>query len=195
MGDENAVEAEVTGGDDKADSAAPADETEPIEATLGELLTEREETLAVAESLTGGLVGSRVTDVPGASAYFDRGFVTYAYDAKRELLGVSRESFDADGAVSAPVAAEMAAGARDRADTTWAVATTGIAGPGGGSEAKPVGLVYVGVAYAAPWGTEESFVETERVVLEGDRTAVKYGATDAALDALVRAIRATRASE
>ena len=167
------------------------DGSEPIEATLGALLTDREETLAVAESLTGGLVGSRVTDVPGASAYFDRGFVTYAYDAKRELLGVSRESLDAEGAVSAPVAAEMAAGARDRADTTWAVATTGIAGPGGGSETKPVGLVYVGVAYAAPWGTGESFVETDRIVVDGDREAVKRGAVDAALDALVRVIRAT----
>jgi nicotinamide-nucleotide amidase len=165
------------------------DTDEPIEATLGALLTEREETLAVAESLTGGLVGSQVTDVPGASAYFDRGFVTYAYDAKREVLGVSREALDAEGAVSAPVAEQMAAGARDRANTTWAVATTGVAGPGGGTEAKPVGLTYVGVAYAAPWGTQESFVRTERVVLDGDRAAVKRGAADTALDALVRTIR------
>ena len=175
--------------DERADAVADPEEADHIEGTLGELLTDRGETLAVAESLTGGLVGSRVTDVPGSSAYFDRGFVTYAYDAKRELLGVSRESLDAEGAVSAPVAAEMAAGARDRADTTWAVATTGIAGPGGGSEEKPVGLVYVGVAYAAPWGTEASFVETERLVIDGDRIAVKRGAVEAALDALVRTIR------
>ena len=175
--------------DERADAVADPEEADHVEATLGELLTGRGETLAVAESLTGGLVGSRVTDVPGSSAYFDRGFVTYAYDAKRELLGVSRESLDAEGAVSAPVAAEMAAGARDRADTTWAVATTGIAGPGGGSEEKPVGLVYVGVAYAAPWGTEASFVETERLVIDGDRIAVKRGAVEAALDALVRTIR------
>ena len=185
----------TTGGNKRADSTTTTDETEPNEAALGnevalgKLLTDREETLAVAESLTGGLVGSRVTDVPGASAYFDRGFVTYAYDAKRELLGVSRESLDSEGAVSAPVVAEMAAGARDRADTTWAVATTGIAGPKGGTETKPVGLVYVGVAYAAPWGTEESFVETERVVLDGDRTTVKRGAVDTALDVLVETIR------
>lgn len=175
--------------DERADAVADPEKTGHVEGTLGELLTDRGETLAVAESLTGGLVGSRVTDVPGSSAYFDRGFVTYAYDAKRELLGVSRESLDAEGAVSAPVAAEMAAGARDRADTTWAVATTGIAGPGGGSEEKPVGLVYVGVAYAAPWGTEASFVETERVVIDGDRIAVKRGAVEAALNALVRTIR------
>ena len=165
------------------------DETESTAAVLGDLLTDRDESLAVAESLTGGLVGSRVTDVPGASAYFDRGFVTYAYDAKREVLGVSRESLDAEGAVSAEVAEEMAAGARDHADTTWAVATTGTAGPSGGTPEKPVGLVYVGVAYAAPWGTESSFVRSERVVLDGDRDAVKRGAVDAALDALVRTIR------
>ncbi|OYR38387.1 damage-inducible protein CinA [Halorubrum sp. Ib24] len=165
------------------------DETESTAEVLGELLTDRGESLAVAESLTGGLVGSRVTDVPGASAYFDRGFVTYAYDAKREVLGVSRESLDAEGAVSAAVAEEMAAGARDHANTTWAVATTGIAGPDGGTAEKPVGLVYVGVAYAAPWGTEASFVRSERVALDGDRDAVKRAAVDAALDALLRAVR------
>jgi len=178
-----------------ADEIAGTDESEPIEKTLGDLLTERGETLATAESLTGGLVGSRVTEVPGASAYFDRGFVTYAYDAKRELLGVSRESLDAEGAVSAAVAEQMAAGARDHADTTWAVATTGIAGPDGGTAEKPVGLVYVGVAYAAPWGTEASFVRTERVVLNGDRGAVKRKAVDTALDALVRTIREVDAEE
>ena len=171
------------------------DETKPTAETLGDLLTDRNESLAVAESLTGGLVGSRVTDVPGASAYFDRGFVTYAYDAKRELLGVSRESLDAEGAVSAAVAEEMAAGARDHADTTWAVATTGTAGPSGGTPEKPVGLVYVGVAYAAPWGTGASFVRSERALLDGDRSDVKRGAVDAALDALVRAIREVDAGE
>ena len=161
--------------------------TDPAE-RLNELLADGDATLATAESLTGGLVGSRVTDVPGASAYFDRGFVTYTYDAKRELLGVSRESLDAHGAVSEPVVREMAAGARDRADADWAVATTGIAGPSGGTDEKPVGLVYVGVAHAAPWGTEESFVRSERAVFDGDRDAVKRGAAERTLDALVRAI-------
>ena len=163
------------------------DTTDPAE-RLNALLGDGDETLATAESLTGGLVGSRVTDVPGASAYFDRGFVTYTYDAKRELLGVSRESLDAHGAVSEPVVREMAAGARDRASADWAVATTGIAGPTGGTDEKPVGLVHVGVAHAAPWGTEESFVRSERAVFDGDRDAVKREAAERALDALVRAI-------
>ena len=106
-----------------------------------------------------------------------------------------RYALDAEGAVSAAVAEEMAAGARDHADTTWAVATTGTAGPSGGTPEKPVGLVYVGVAYAAPWGTEASFVRSERALLDGDRSDVKRGAVDAALAALVRAIREVDAGE
>ena len=164
------------------------DDSEPA-VTLGELLTDRDETLAVAESLTGGLVGSRVTDVPGSSAYFDRGYVTYSNDAKLETLGVDREALDAHGAVSAPVARAMAAGARDRAETTWAVSTTGIAGPTGGTDEKPVGLVYVGIAYAAPWGTEASFTRSVRAEFSGDRDAVKRASADRALAELLAAVR------
>lgn len=162
--------------------------TDAPETVVGRLLTDRDETLAVAESLTGGLIGSRVTDVPGSSAYFDRGFVTYAYDAKRHELGVDRETLDAHGAVCAPVARRMAAAARDRADTTWGVSATGVAGPGGTAE-KPAGLVYVGVAYAAPWGSGESFVRSERARLDGTRTEVKHASVDRALGELVRSIR------
>ena len=164
------------------------DDSEPAVA-LGELLSDHDETLAVAESLTGGLVGSRLTDVPGSSAYFDRGYVTYSNDAKLETLGVRRESLDAHGAVSAPVAREMAAGARDRAETTWAVSTTGIAGPTGGTDEKPVGLVYVGIAYAAPWGTEASFTRSVRAEFSGDRDAVKRASVDRALVELLAAVR------
>jgi nicotinamide-nucleotide amidase len=162
---------------------------EPIEALVGELLRERDETLATAESLTGGLIGSAITDVPGSSDYFDRGFVTYAYDAKRRELSVPREALDAHGAVSEPVAKAMARGARDRSDTTWGVSATGIAGPGGGRDGKPVGLVYVGVAYAAPWGTERSYVRAHRFVLDGDRDAVKRRTVDSALAALYGTLR------
>ncbi|MWV63893.1 nicotinamide-nucleotide amidohydrolase family protein [Halorubrum sp. JWXQ-INN 858] len=165
------------------------DADDPPEVAVGEALAKRGETLATAESLTGGRIGSRITDVPGASRYFDRGFVTYAYDAKRAELGVDRETLDAHGAVSAPVARRMAAGARDRADTTWGVSATGIAGPGGGDRDKPVGLVYVGVAYAAPWGSEESFTRSERYLLDGDRDAVKAGSVDRALTELLASIR------
>ena len=165
-----------------------APETGEPAVALGERLTDLDETLAVAESLTGGLVGSRVTDVPGSSAYFDRGYVTYSNDAKLETLGVSRESLDTHGAVSAPVAREMAAGARDRAGTTWAVSTTGIAGPTGGTDQKPVGLVYFGIAYAAPWGTEASVTRSVCAEFSGDRDAVKRASADRALAELLAAI-------
>ncbi len=165
-----------------------SEEADPA-AAVGALLRERGETLAVAESLTGGLVGSRITDVPGASAYFDRGYVTYAYDAKRELLGVSRETLDEHGAVAGPTAREMAERARDHADTTWGLSTTGVAGPGGGTDEKPVGLVFVGVAYAAPWDTEASFSRSVRLELSGDRDAVKRASAERALDELRRTVR------
>ena len=145
----------------------------PIEKRLGDALREREETVAVAESCTGGLVGSMLTDVPGSSDYFDRGFVTYSYDAKLQDLGVAREALDEHGAVSDSVARQMARGVRDAAGTTWGVATTGIAGPTGGSDEKPVGTVFVGVAYAAEWGTQESYAAVSRYEFDGDRREVK----------------------
>ncbi|WP_128477760.1 CinA family protein [Halorussus pelagicus] len=145
----------------------------PIEQRLGDALREREETIAVAESCTGGLVGSMLTDVAGSSDYFDRGFVTYSYDAKMQDLGVAREDLDERGAVSDPVARQMARGVRDAAGTTWGVATTGIAGPTGGSDEKPVGTVFVGVAYAGDWGTQASYAVVSRYEFDGDRREVK----------------------
>ncbi|WP_380675844.1 CinA family protein [Salinigranum sp. GCM10025319] len=165
-----------------------AGESDPIEARVGDALRSRGHTVAVAESLTGGLIGSRLTDVPGSSAYFDRAVVTYSNDAKLDALAVSRESLDAHGAVSAEVAREMARGIRDTAGTTWGVSTTGIAGPTGGTTEKPVGLVFVGVAYAAPWGTEESFARAERYVFDGDRADVKTASATRALSDLLAAV-------
>ena len=143
----------------------------------------------MAARLPGGLAVVRVPAGPGASVYFDGGYVTYWNDAKLETAGVDREALDADGAVSAPVARAMAAGARDRAETTWAVSTTGIAGPTGGTDEKPGGLVYVGIAYAAPWGTEASFTRSVRAEFSGDRDAVKRASADRALAELLAAVR------
>ena len=144
-----------------------------VEEQIGDALRERDATLAVAESCTGGLVGSLLTDVPGSSDYFDRSLVTYSYDAKLQNLGVDREALDEHGAVSDSVARQMARGVRDAAGTTWGVATTGIAGPTGGSDEKPVGTVFVGVAYAAEWGTQESYAAVSRYEFDGDRREVK----------------------
>jgi nicotinamide-nucleotide amidase len=160
----------------------------PIEKRVGSVLRESDATVAVAESCTGGLVGSLLTDVPGSSDYFDRSVVTYSNDAKRDLLAVSRERLDSDGAVSASVAREMARGVRDTASTTWGVSTTGIAGPGGGTEEKPVGTVYVGVAYAGEWGSESSTADATRYEFEGSRTERKEQFARQALTDLLAAV-------
>jgi len=160
---------------------------ETIGEELKQVFVERGEYIAVAESATGGLVGSLVTDVPGASDFFDRSVVTYTYDAKLQELCVSREALDEEGAVSAPVARGMARGVRDKAGTEWGVSTTGIAGPTGGTDEKPVGTVYVGVAYAGEWGTKSSYSTAERFAFDGDmdRQELKRHFAEAALRELV----------
>jgi nicotinamide-nucleotide amidase len=155
---------------------------------VGSRLHETDATLAVAESATGGLVASLLTDVPGASDYLDRSVVTYSNDAKQDLLAVSREALDAEGAVSAPVAREMAAGVRDTAGTTWGLSTSGIAGPTGGTEAKPVGTILVGVAFAGPWGSESSTVDASRFEFDGDRRTNKEQFARQALETLLESI-------
>lgn len=153
----------------------------PIEQRVGDALRRDGATVAVAESCTGGLVGSLLTDVPGSSDYFDRSVVTYSYGAKRDVLAISREALDAEGAVSEPVARQMARAVCDTADTDWGVATTGIAGPDGGTDEKPVGTVYIGVANAAPWGSGESRTTVERHEFDGSRAAVKRAFAERAL--------------
>jgi nicotinamide-nucleotide amidase len=161
-----------------------------IEARVGDALRDTDATVAVAESCTGGLIGSLLTDVPGSSDYFDRSVVAYSYDAKRDILAVARETLDKVGAVSEPVARQMARAVRDTADTTWGVATTGVAGPTGGTETTPVGTAYVGVAYAAPWGSGDSTCSVERYEFDGDRTTVKQTIAEQALSDLLAAVEA-----
>jgi len=117
-----------------------------LSTAVGRLLIERGLTVSTAESCTGGLIAKRLTDVSGSSAYFERGFITYANEAKRELLGVSEEDLRAHGAVSQRVARTMADGCRERSGADVAVSCTGIAGPTGGAAEKPIGLVFIGLA-------------------------------------------------
>jgi nicotinamide-nucleotide amidase len=119
---------------------------ETIEAVVGKMLMAKGWRMAVAESCTGGLIAHRITDVPGSSNYFERGIVAYSNRAKVELLGVPDDLIAAHGAVSAPVAEAMALGVRMRSDVDISLSVTGIAGPAGGTEEKPVGLVFMGVS-------------------------------------------------
>jgi PncC family amidohydrolase len=138
-------------------------------------------TVAVAESCTGGMVAAAITAVPGSSGYFLGGVVSYADDAKRDLLGVDEAVLAAHGAVSAQVARAMAEGARARFGASVAVSVTGIAGPDGGSAEKPVGLTYVGVADATG-------VDVRRIVWTGDRASNRQESAAAVLEALLARI-------
>jgi nicotinamide-nucleotide amidase len=151
-----------------------------MEAVVGRELTTQRLTLAVAESCTGGLIGHRLTQVPGSSAYVDRGAICYSNRAKTEMLGVPVDLIARCGAVSKEVAAAMACGIRERANVSVGLSVTGIAGPGGGTETKPVGLVYVGLDD----GT--GIPVTREFRFHGDRNVIKQRSSQAALDLLRR---------
>ena len=138
-------------------------------------------TIATAESCTGGLIAGLLTEIPGSSDVVERGFVTYSNEAKSELLGVAPALIAAQGAVSAEVAAAMAEGALARAPVDLSVAITGIAGPGGGTATKPVGLVW----FAG--GRRGGQMVTESHIFSGDRAAVRLAATQRALELLLAA--------
>jgi PncC family amidohydrolase len=153
----------------------------PAAERLVEALSEKKLTCATAESCTGGGVGFAITGVAGSSAVFMGGIVSYDNSVKRDVLGVPEEVLSTKGAVSSECAAAMAEGARRLLNTDLAVSITGIAGPGGGSAEKPVGLVWFGLAYRA--GTA-----TDKMVFPGDREAVRVAAIEHALNLLLGAV-------
>ena len=152
---------------------------EKMEEVIGLKLAVGGYTLAVAESCTGGLLAERLTEVPGSSKYFIEGVVTYSNESKTRLLGVEPILLLEHGAVSGPVAEAMSEGMRNRAATDFALSITGIAGPDGGTEDKPVGTVFIAISSEA--GTEH-----RRLKLPGDRNLIRWRATQAALDLLRR---------
>ncbi|HEX7830849.1 MAG TPA: competence/damage-inducible protein A [Thermoanaerobaculia bacterium] len=152
-----------------------------IESVIGKLLKDRGETLSCAESCTGGLFGSRITDISGSSAYFLGGAICYTAAAKSDLAGVDAQLIRDHGEVSEPVARALAEGIRARFGSTYGVGITGIAGPTGGTPEKPVGTVHI--AIASPSGTEH-----RKLLWQGPRTIVKWYSSQQALDLLRRVI-------
>ncbi|MFP3871966.1 MAG: nicotinamide-nucleotide adenylyltransferase [Candidatus Natronoplasma sp.] len=142
------------------------------------LLTKNDMTISTAESCTGGLIGNRLTDVPGSSAYFIAGLITYSNEAKVDLLGVNPGAIEEKGAVSAEVAEQMAEGVRKKLQTDIGLATTGIAGPGGGSKEKPVGTVYMALSTAEK-------TENRLFNFGGDRRDVKKQTSEKALEWII----------
>lgn len=161
-------------------------DAESLERVVGRLLLERKLTLSVAESCTGGLLGHRLTNVPGSSAYFERGVMVYSNRAKQELLGVPDAVLRTHGAVSAPCAEAMARGIVRASGSACGLAITGIAGPDGGSREKPVGTVFIGLAA----GDETA---ARRFAFGGDRASIKWQSAQAALDLLRRRLLTVRA--
>jgi len=154
---------------------------DPLEVVVGNLLRDRRATVSVAESCTGGMLGERLTSVPGSSDYFVGGCITYSNAMKVELLGVPREVLEQHGAVSQQTAEAMAAGVRRRTGSAYALSITGVAGPDGGSESKPVGTVYIAIA-------DDAGVYTEHRRFLGDRQRIRTFTVQMALDLLRRRI-------
>lgn len=159
---------------------APSDpHLQELAIRIGAALRARDRVLALAESCTGGWIAKVITDVPGSSGWFDRGFVTYSNTAKADLLGVRKATIATHGAVSGEVVAEMAAGALQRSSADVVVAVSGVAGPDGGSPDKPVGTVYLA------WMLDDGLLHTECRHFPGDREAVRSQTVAAALEGLL----------
>jgi nicotinamide-nucleotide amidase len=166
---------------EKLGAAVFAMNGELMEEIVGRLLTDAGKTVSVAESCTGGLIGERLTDVAGSSKYFIEGAITYANESKIKSLNVAPEIIEKHGAVSAETAEAMALGMREKSQTDYAVSVTGIAGPSGGSDEKPVGTVFVGYSDAEQ-------TKSIKVILPGDRFLIRWRASQTALDYLRRQI-------
>jgi nicotinamide-nucleotide amidase len=152
---------------------------EKMEEVVGLRLAVGGYTLAVAESCTGGLIAQRLTSVSGSSRYFMSGVVAYSNEAKTKMLGVEPMVLLEHGAVSAAVAEDMAAGVRERAGTDFGLSVTGVAGPEGGTQEKPVGLVFIALA-------DDAHTEHRKLMLPGDRHLIRWRSSQAALDLLRR---------
>lgn len=149
---------------------------------LAVLAVERQQVIATAESCTAGMIAAALTELSGSSAWFDRGFVTYSNEAKQQMLGVTEETLKGPGAVSAATVAQMAQGALARSSATVAVSVSGVAGPGGGSEQKPVGTVWMA------WASRDYGHRTRHFLFAGDRADVRSQTVTEAVRGLIDCI-------
>jgi nicotinamide-nucleotide amidase len=186
MGEENQQLAEdqlgelVTRVREKLGDSIFTDQEEDLEQVVGRMLREKGKTVATAESCTGGMLGKMLTDVPGSSAYYRGGVISYSNELKAGLVGVNETTLERFGAVSEQVAAQMAVGIRERAGADVGLSVTGIAGPEGGTEEKPIGLVFVGLS--------SDQVRVKKMSLGGTREAIRIRASRFALDWLRRSL-------
>lgn len=153
-------------------------ESQTLSMSLGKLLLEHQQILATAESCTGGGVATAVTDIAGSSAWFDRAFITYSNEAKMEMLNVQASSLQSHGAVSDVVVQEMVLGALHNSNATMAVSISGIAGPSGGSDDKPVGTV------CFAWANKEGWLKVSTQCFDGNRSQVRSQAVEYAIKVL-----------
>lgn len=167
------------------DTHTPTDDhLHALAQTLADALTQRHEMLACAESCTGGWIAKVLTDLPGSSAWFECGVVAYSYEAKEALLGVNPHTLEQHGAVSEETAVEMVSGALARFGATIAVAVTGIAGPSGGTDDKPVGTVWIA------WKRRGGYAHAEVFQFDGDREAVRRQTVARALEGIRKILTA-----
>jgi len=152
-----------------------ASDEKTMEAVVGDLLKERKMTISLAESCTGGLIGHRLTSIPGSSLYFERGIIVYSNKSKIEMLGVKKQTIDTYGSVSDETVREMAKGIKEIAKTDMGLAVTGIAGPSGGTEEKPVGTVFIGLSV-------DGKILSGKYCFSGQRDKVKLTTSEMALD-------------
>ncbi|MDH5744239.1 MAG: nicotinamide-nucleotide amidohydrolase family protein, partial [Candidatus Aminicenantes bacterium] len=154
-------------------------EGKELEEVVGDILKAKRQTLAVAESCTGGFLGNRITNVPGSSLYFLQGIVAYSNEAKINLLDVNSKKIEAYGAISPQVARAMAKGIKEKSKATYGLSITGIAGPSGGTPEKPVGLVFTALSW-------DGGIEVKKNLFLGNRNAIKFQSSQKALDMLRR---------
>ena len=156
---------------------------------VGQALVEQDAMIVTAESCTGGMIAEALTSVGGSTAWFDRSYITYSYESKKEMLGVSDNTIQKKGAISEECVEEMVIGALQQSHAMISVACSGIAGPTGGSLDKPVGTVWIS------WAMQGHDVSSERFLFKGDRTQVREQTTEAALQGVLKMLASKKSSQ